>query len=231
MSIDILIPVANGIEFLFESVQSVVNQTYKEWNCWIVLNGIGLQEEPKTVATAVAAMDARIHVLESHGTDKCEALNDALTRTNAPWIALLDVDDRWLPTKLQVQLEAAEPEMAVIGTHARYFGTMTGCPSIPTGWIDPSVLPTVNPLINSSVLIRRPLAHWSYGPDKIAKNMEDYYLWMQLALAGHRFFNCPQILTEHRVHPTSAFNSQGSSPVPLQQWYIKKQSTNYIKLQ
>jgi glycosyltransferase involved in cell wall biosynthesis len=219
MSVDILIPVANGIEFLFESVQSVVAQTYKDWNCWIVLNGIGLHEEAKAVATAVAAMDARIHVLESQGTNKCEALNDALTRTKAPWIALLDVDDRWLPTKLQAQLAIATSEMSVIGTHTRYFGSMSGCPAIPTGWIDPAVLPTVNPLINSSVLIRRPLAHWTYGPGNIAKNMEDYYLWMRLALAGHCFFNYPAILTEHRVHPASAFNSQGTSPEALQKWF------------
>ncbi len=226
MSVDILMPVANGIEFLFESVQSVLHQTYTDWNCWIVLNGIGLREDAKAVATAVAAMDDRnnrIHVLESQGTDKCEALNDALTRTAAPWIALLDVDDRWLPTKLQVQMAAANdmPDVAVIGTHCRYFGSMSGCPAIPTGLIDPSVLRTVNPLINSSVLLRRPLAHWTYGPANIAKHMEDYYLWMQLTLAGHRFFNCPAILTEHRVHPASAFNSHGTSPVHLQEWFCQ----------
>jgi glycosyltransferase involved in cell wall biosynthesis len=217
-TIDILIPVANGIEFLFESVQSVVAQTYADWECWIVLNGIGLSETAQTVADAVATMDPRIHVMSVSATDKCEALNTAVKRMTAPWIAVLDVDDRWLPTKLAVQMAAASPEMSVLGTKARYFGDHTGIPSIPSGWIDPAILPTVNPLINSSVLIRRDLADWTYG-DGIAQTMEDYYLWMRLALAGHRFFNCPEILTEHRVHSNSAFNSQGRSPAELQAWY------------
>ncbi len=228
MSIDILIPVANGIEFLFESVQSVVAQTFGDWNCWIILNGIGLQEEAKAVATAVAAMDSRIHVLESRGANKCEALNEAVRHTKAPWIALLDVDDRWLPTKLHVQIAVATPDMAVVGTLARYFGEMSGSPTIPTGWIDPSVLSMVNPLINSSVLLRRPFAQWEY-PNQTPGEMEDYFLWMRLALAGHRFFNCPEILTEHRIHPRSAFNSQGTSPAPLLKWFHYS-AKNPIKL-
>ncbi len=218
VTVSILIPVANGSEFLFECVQSVVNQTYTDWECWIVLNGIGLREDAKAVATALAAMNDRIHVLESAGTNKCEALNFAIPYTNAPWVALLDVDDRWLPTKLHVQMESVNSDMAVIGTHARYFGSMEGCPHIPTGWIDPSVLLTVNPLINSSILVRRELAHWEYPP-AIHGEMEDYFMWMRLVLDGHRLFNCPAIATEHRVHPASAFNSHGTSPVPLQTWF------------
>ena len=219
MSVDVLIPVANGIEFLFESVQSVVNQTYTDWTCWIVLNGCGLTDEGQTIAASVAAMDPRIRVLPVVATNKCEALNAAVQHMKAPWIAILDVDDRWHPTKLATQMAVATDEMAVIGTHAAYFGEFSGSPQIPTGWIDPAVLPTDNPLINSSVLIRRELAHWTYGPDGIAKNMEDYLLWMKLTLEGHRFYNCPEILTDHRIHRQSAFNSQHRSPAPLQAWY------------
>ncbi len=203
-----------------------------------MLNG---KAGPETEAVANAFGDTRIHVLTPPSTvrSKVAALNAAVPHTKGEWIALLDVDDRWRPTKLAEQVAAMRDDAAactavVLGTQAAYFGDMSGQPAIPVGPVPTTVLTTVNPLINSSVLIRRAYAHWEYPPQTVMQRevMEDYYLWMRIALAGDSatatatatatpapFYNVPAVLVDHRIHTDSAFNSQHDSPVSLQQWF------------
>jgi glycosyltransferase involved in cell wall biosynthesis len=245
--ISVIIPVANGAEFLWESLTSVLQQTYTNWECWVALNGEGLKGPAVAVAEALA--DERIHVIPQSPTirSKVAALNNALSHCRGEWIALLDVDDRWAPTKLAEQVAAAQGPAAdalVIGTAARYFGEFSGTPSIPFGFVDTPTLCEANPIINSSALIRkcalvackinswRKLIHgvlfqkaattWSYHPS-VPTALEDYFLWMKVALlasaSGRIFYNVPRILVDHRIHAASAFNSRADSPAPLQAWY------------
>jgi glycosyltransferase involved in cell wall biosynthesis len=226
MDIAILMPVRNGFEFLPEAVASVVQQTYPHWHLYIGVNGHG--EEAAVLATALAAADpTRIHVYIQPPTvqSKVDALNHLMSTAvkDEAWICLLDCDDRWAPTKLAEQVEALQQnaaEATVIGTWCRYFGDATCIPLLPAGCVDPSVLQHVNPLINSSVMLRRSWARWEYpvladGPCLL----EDYYLWMRIAQAGCRLYNVPRILVDHRIHQGSAFNSQHLDPAPLQRMY------------
>jgi hypothetical protein len=61
-----------------------------------------------------------------------------------------------------------------------------------------------NPMINSSVIIRKELCYWWSDEDGI----EDYGLWIRLRKQNKTFYNCPDVLVKHRIHKTSAFNSQ-----------------------
>ena len=64
------------------------------------------------------------------------------------WVALLDADDIWLPTKLEAQIAAAaseNPECEVIGTQCSYFGTLSGSPRITLGSIPRKATFEANP--------------------------------------------------------------------------------------
>ena len=63
----------------------------------------------------------------------------------------------------------------------------------------------VNPIINSSVVVRKELCWW----DPKIDGVEDYDLWIRIRKQNKRFYNCPQITVKHRVHNLSAFNSGG----------------------
>ena len=162
----------------------------------------------------------RILTLTTKVTNKVQALNDAVLEAKADWIALLDVDDRWAPNKLAEQVAITQhitPQPIVIGTHARYFGEFQGSPVLPTGWISPIQLCEANPVINSSAMLRKEWAHWSYHPD-CPRFMEDYYLWMRVALGpkdggvyDRNIYVHPQCLVDHRIHKASAFNGKDPS--------------------
>jgi NAD-dependent DNA ligase len=80
---------------------------------------------------------------------------------NYKYIALLDVDDIWHDEKLNVQSQLLN-HFDVIGTKCVYFGDMNGIvPDIPVGDISDFNFASVNPIINSSSIIRKDLCHWN----------------------------------------------------------------------
>jgi glycosyltransferase involved in cell wall biosynthesis len=223
----LLIPVYNGIEFLEECIISVIAQTYPHWTAIIAVNGHG--EDGGEVAVKVrdlATRDSRIQVIVQGPPlkGKVESLNRAMESVGDEWIALLDCDDKWEPTKLEKQVEAILGEGCdadVIGTHCHIFGERDSAPILPGGYIDPGLLEQYNPVVNSSSLIKRKWCHWEYN-EVNEYAIEDYYLWMRVCLEGGRLYNVPEKLTWHRVYSTSAFNSKHYSNAKLLAWYREK---------
>ena len=224
--ISILIPLYNGVEFLEGCLQSVLQQTYNDWEVLIGINGWGSDggEVAKT-ASELCKLDPRIRILLQGDTikGKVDSLNDMMNYAEGEWISLLDVDDLWLPTKLEEQMLAkrgSAKNAAVIGTFCEYFGDMFGPPSMPLpgGFIPAGGLSDMNPIINSSALLHRSYCHWRYT-DLCNGEFEDYDLWMRIALSGGKMYNIPQVLCYHRIHTKSMFNSKGTDPKRLQDSY------------
>jgi glycosyltransferase involved in cell wall biosynthesis len=221
--IHIIIPLYNGIEFLEETLRSVVAQTYTHWKATIGINGHGatggdVYIQAAGIVTAISDSRISIFVQPSHIDNKSKSLNDLVRRldaTDADWICLLDADDLWLPTKLeeQVKLLETQHDAEVIGTTCTYFGERSGAPSLPAGALPQGVTLRVNPIINSSVMFRKKYAHWDESNTVYA--IEDYDLWLRLDAAHVRFFNIDQALVKHRIHKTSAFNSKHVDPAAL----------------
>jgi GT2 family glycosyltransferase len=107
----------------------------------------------------------------------------------------------------------------VIGARCIYFGDLVGTvPYIPLEDISTFDFLRVNPVINSTSLIRKELCSWDNSFDGV----EDYDLWLRLWRAGKEFYNCSQILLKHRIHKTSAFNNNNANKVPglIAKYYV-----------
>ena len=219
-SVTILTPLYNGVEFLEECVTSVIQQSYTDWEMLIAVNGHGLDGgEVAIQARRLAARDPRIRVIVQPPPicSKVQSLNDAMNHTTSEWIALVDCDDVWHVDKLRRQFEALQSvatDAAVIGTHAQYFGDRSNYPLLCSGYVSEEQLLECNHIINSSSLIRREYCWWQYPEGEL---LEDYDLWMRIVLKGGRLYNIPEVLTYHRIHATSAFNSKGYDPARLRQ--------------
>jgi len=207
--ISILMPIYNGIEFIDESVSSVIEQQMTEWELIIAINGLPSNSpEYQTAKQYVDKYPAHIGKIQVHDMHelrgKANTLNAMITLCKYDYIAILDVDDIWHPSKLQCQMSFLE-KYDVIGTRCVYFGDREGIvPTIPLGDIQEVDFFKVNPIINSSALIRKELCYWNEN------GVEDYDLWVRLWKQGHRFYNCHEIVVKHRIHNASAFNAQGN---------------------
>ena len=228
--VSILIPVYNGVEWLEQCIRGVQSQTFSDWEVWIGINGHGSDGGNVTeIATRIAGTDLRIHVVIQGPPlkGKVESMNHLVSLATSNWIAVLDCDDLWDQDKLEKQVQAIHhgaEDAAVIGTFCRYFGESNAIPHLPYGYINPLFLMSTNPIINSSSLIKKEYCTWEYN--EINYGVEDFHLWMKICLSGGKLYNIPEFLTWHRIHKTSAFNSQGYSDGALRAWY----QTEYVKL-
>ena len=203
--ISILIPIYNGVEFICESVSSILRQTYGEWELIIGINGHPKDSSVYKIAKEYEKMTDKIRVLDLYEIKgKSNALNEMIKHCSFNYVALLDVDDIWHEQKLELQAQMLN-KFDVIGSNCVWFGDRPGIvPHIPVGDISNYDFSSVNPIINSSSVIRKELCHWNEN------GIEDYDLWLKLRNQNKKFFNFKEILVKHRIHTASAFNSKGN---------------------
>ena len=203
--ISILIPIYNGVEFICESVSSILRQTYGEWELIIGINGHPKDSSVYKIAKEYEKMTDKIRVLDLYEIKgKSNALNEMIKHCSFNYVALLDVDDIWHERKLELQAQMLN-KFDVIGSNCVWFGDRPGIvPHIPVGDISNYDFSSVNPIINSSSVIRKELCHWNEN------GIEDYDLWLKLRNQNKKFFNFKEILVKHRIHTASAFNSKGN---------------------
>lgn len=216
--ISILIPVYNGVEFLEESLKSVFYQTYKNWEVIIGINGIPHNSPIINIINTIINLmfenyefkhndnspRKKVRIIYYDTNGKAATLNKMILdcSPNSAYISILDVDDFWFPMKLEKQIPFLDI-FDVIGTKCQYFEDLFHSPNIPTGNLNNyDFLINGNPIINSSALIRKELAHWNEN-----EYLEDYDLWLQLSKKKKKFFNVNEILVMHRIHSDSYFNS------------------------
>ena len=247
--VSVLMPLYNGVEFLADSVPSFLSQTLNE-NMELIIGINGYDENNRDafhIATRWITQSEKkqIRVLnfpKSEIKGKSAALNEMIKYANYETIALLDVDDVWLPDKLKKQVPLLQQGYSVVGSQCVYFGgdrRFDGIvPSIPLMDFTEEDFFKVNPIINSSVVLRlctnksrtksasisdkgnsshalekcesekKELCHWNSKWD----GLEDYDLWLRLKKDPDvRFWNVPEILVKHRIHKRSAFNSKGNN--------------------
>jgi glycosyltransferase involved in cell wall biosynthesis len=221
--ISVIIPLYNGIEFLPQSIASVVNQTHLKWELIIGVNGYPPDSDVERKAIEIKNMfvnDSHNIIVKHYDTKGAPLTINALARdAKYDYIALLDVDDYWDACKLEVQiLYAIVGNYDVVGTSCRYIGVKANMDGIITNFFIPGIplnevskpgfdIFHVNPMICSSILIRKELLefedHFVY----------DYNLWFKLFFQKKRFFNVPEVMVYHRVHKNSAFNNSNSNYV------------------
>ena len=108
--VSIIVPVYRAERFLEHTIESVRAQTYATWELLLVDDGGG--DRSATIAATYAARDPGRIVLLAHPNGEnrgaSASRNLAISRARGAYIALLDADDVWLPTKLEEQVRLME---------------------------------------------------------------------------------------------------------------------------
>lgn len=201
--ISILMPFYNGREFLIESISSIVNQSYKDWELIIGINGIVKPHHDSIINIINSFNDKRIKFIVSDKRGKIKTLNKLIYFTKYSKIAFIDVDDLWMPTKLEDQLPFIN-KYDVVGSDAEYFGEKDGYPGLFLGELSPDMFSWHNPIINSSVIMNKSDIYWN----EKWEGLDDYNLWVHLLKKNKTFYNVPKVLIKHRIHKKSFFNNK-----------------------
>lgn len=100
MKVSILIPVRNGEEFLAECIESIVNQTYTNWEL-IIVNDHST-DKTKDILLEYQSLNSSIKVLENKGKGIISALQTAYDNCQGNFITRMDADDIMMPNKLEL---------------------------------------------------------------------------------------------------------------------------------
>jgi glycosyltransferase involved in cell wall biosynthesis len=207
--ISVLLPIYNGERFLRESIQSVLNQTFTEFELLIGFNGT--VDSSKDIVNSFD--DVRIRVFD-YGDDvgKAKTLNKLITESKYDWIALQDDDDIWVESKLETQIQYFE-QVDVVGTFIKYIderGEFIGGPNLSHDHETICKLSLMgnNQIANSSSVFKKSKAISIGGWDVSIDGIEDFDFWLRLIRSGNLFVNIPQYLVNHRLHSNSNFNTK-----------------------
>jgi len=201
--ISILMPLFNGLNFLHDSISSIMVQTYKNWELLIGVNGYSKEEFDIIKGWISTLEDNRIKVIYCEIKGKILTLNFLKKYAKYNYICLIDVDDYWYPEKLEKQL-TFHKRYDVIGTDCVYFGDRVDNPKLFLGKLEEKMFTFQNPLVNSSVLLKKEDAAW----EETWEGLDDYNLWIYLLKNNKTFFNIPEVLIKHRIHENSYFNNK-----------------------
>ena len=101
--VSIIMPSYNTASFITETIDSVLNQTYSNWEL-IIVDDNSTDNTDNLISKYVS--DSRIiYVKNSTNVGAAVSRNRALTLAKGRWIAFLDSDDLWMPNKLQKQID------------------------------------------------------------------------------------------------------------------------------
>jgi len=206
MHVTVLMAVYNGRNSVLNAVESIINQTYDDWDFLIVDDAS--TDGTSELLQSLAARDARITVIKNPINRQLAAsLNIGWRQACGELIARMDADDISLPERLERQVEfmQAHPDVAVLGTGAELVDEAGQSLGIAFRPAEHAVLAAKIykecPFIHPSVMIRRSFLEALGGYDERRSGAEDYDLWLR-AYTRFRFHNLQEALVRYRVRRT-----------------------------
>ena len=208
-TVSAILPVYNGAKYLRESVKSILQQTFTDFE--LIAVDDGSTDNSLQILNDLARSDSRMRIISRPNTGVSGAANDGIAIARGQFLARMDADDIAMPMRFEKQVAylRAHPEVVLLGTRVLLIDPY-GSPlhegdqqleheaiekemlngvgwavAQPTSMIPASVLKIVGP----------------YRADRVPS--EDLDLFLRLAEIG-RVANLPEVLLHYRQHPQSA---------------------------
>lgn len=123
MPVSIIVPTYNYGEFIGETLSSLLEQTYPDWNCIVVDDGS--TDDTRRVVESFVSRDSRFRYIHQNNAGVAAARNNALRYADGDYVQFLDADDLIGRRKLEVQVSFlnSNPQIDLIYGEARYFRT------------------------------------------------------------------------------------------------------------
>ncbi len=206
--ISVIIPTYNGEKTIIETIESVLNQTFQDFELIVINDG----SQDSTLEIVSCIQDSRMKVLSYPNAGLAASRNRGISHAVGEYISFIDDDDLWTPDKLEAQLKVLQdnPEAAVAYSWTDYIDESSkflrrGGYSTASGDVLAKLL-VVDFLENgSNALIRRQALIEIGGFDESLPAAEDWDIFLRLA-ACYPFVAVPspQILYRSSVYSMSA---------------------------
>jgi glycosyltransferase involved in cell wall biosynthesis len=209
VKISVIMPVYNASKYLCEAIESILKQTFKDFEFIIIDDGS--TDNSKDIIEYYKSLDSRIKFFIQENSGISKTLNKGINMAKGKYIARMDADDIALPNRLSIQYNFMEnnPEYVLIGSNANVIskeGDFLYKSDLKlTDELIRNQLPN-NPFIHPSTFMKRESLILVGGYDeKIIHHVEDQILWNKLAEFG-KLGNIEESLLSYRLVPSSVSN-------------------------
>ncbi len=215
--ISVIMPVYNGEKYLNEAIDSILHQTYTNFEFIILNDG----STDKTEEIILSYDDPRIvYVKNEENLQIVKTLNKGIDLAKGKYIARMDADDISLPERFEKQINRLEnsnikvlfSKVILINEKQNSCGDWnddTNCKDI--GSIV-KILPKRNCLAHPTLMMETALLR-QYKYDIHAAHSEDYNLWLRLISDGNMCDKIDEELVHYRIHEQSITVSQNKNNI------------------
>jgi glycosyltransferase involved in cell wall biosynthesis len=218
--ISVVIPTFNHIDFLRIAIESVIAQTYENWEIVVIDNHStdGTSEYVQKLENP----RIRIESIENGGSI-AKSRNLGVDIARGDWVAFLDSDDWWTVDKLEMVVERMRStddfffhRMRIQGESSLYPGLHQIIGRRLKAPVFFDLLLKGNPIATSSVVLRRDLFIESGGMNESLemKGIEDFNSWLKISRITENFVHIDEFLGFYRIHNTNV-SANSFSNIPL----------------
>ena len=217
IKVSVIVPCYNQGVYLSETLESVLKQSYDNWECIIVNDGS--TDNTETIANTFLQKDKRFKYVYQQNAGLSAARNIGVKNSSGEYILPLDSDDLIHSDYMKLALKAFEdnPNLKIVYSKAALFGVRKG------EWILPEY--SMERMLGRncifcSAFYRREDYNTTNGYNSNMKyGFEDWDFWLSLLENGGDVFQIPQILFFYRIRKKSMFR------------YISKENFIFIRKQ
>lgn len=210
--ISVLMPVYNAEKFLNESIDSILNQTYKDFE-FLIINDASTDNSKEII---LSYKDPRIRYFENKkNLGVAKTLNRGLRLAKGKYVARMDADDIASLQRLQLQHEILNQQENKLAVVASYYDIIDENGNHLYAQKNASTPEEIyytlyfnNCLGHPTVMINKKIIKAFNGYNE-QQEAEDYDLWLRLS-TRYKFFKIKKRLLKLRIHPKSRIGSLGS---------------------
>ncbi|WBE26033.1 glycosyltransferase family 2 protein [Denitrificimonas caeni] len=205
--LSVIMPVYNSDKYLSQAIESVLNQTFYDFE-FIIINDGSIDKSLKIIKKYMA-VDERIKLIDRENRGIVSSLNEAIFISRGEYIARMDGDDICFPERFAEQLRFMEcNELDLCGTWVEPFNERRkhNVSCFPISHADIVITSIFYCCINHpSAMIKRKVFDSLKYTDEAA---EDYKLWCDIIINGFKVGNCPKVLLRYRLHSGQMIRSK-----------------------
>jgi glycosyltransferase involved in cell wall biosynthesis len=198
--ISVVLPVYNGEKYVAEAIDSILSQTFTDFEL-IIIND-GSTDNSLEVLEAYQKYDARIRLISRENKGLVATLNEGIDLAKGVWLARMDQDDITMPHRFEKQLQhLATTGADICGSWIAFFGGGDR-PVRKHPWTDRGIKAEMlfcPAFAHPTVMMKTALVKLEYY-DSAWEKAEDYDLWERAVRAGWLMANVPEVLLYYRLH-------------------------------
>ncbi len=225
--ISVIVPCYNQSIYMDECLQSVLDQTYQNWECIIVNDGS--PDNTEEVALRWVEKDARFIYLKKENGGLSSARNAGIKKAKGEWILPLDSDDKIGNQYLELAEKEFNNGYTIIYCEAEFFGDKTGKLELHDFSFEEF---SIRNLIFCTAFFRKESWIDVNGYDeKIVNGYEDWEFWISILDVNSKCFRIPSINFYYRTKATSMtkdFHYFENEKIKTLKYIYKKHSNFFI---